>query len=87
MRSGLGQVCGTGTYRSTEHVKFPKFQTGIFVEWKLAPQIHWIQVDGSCIWKEKVADSKISGYLWMGPKISEIVNCRLWTKGTMQTVD
>ena len=22
-------------YRSIEHVKFPKFQTGIFVEWKV----------------------------------------------------
>ena len=31
---GLGRVCATGMYRSIEHVKFPKFQTGIFVEWK-----------------------------------------------------
>ena len=37
-RGGLGRVCATGMYRSIEHVKFPKFQTGIFVEWK-APQI------------------------------------------------
>ena len=36
-RGGLGRVCATGMYRSIEHVKFPKFQTGIFVEWK-APQ-------------------------------------------------
>ena len=34
---GLGRVCATGMYRSSEHVEFPKFQTGIFVEWK-APQ-------------------------------------------------
>ena len=27
-------VCATGMYRSIGHVKFPKFQTGIFVEWK-----------------------------------------------------
>ena len=33
-RGGLGPVCETGMYRSIEHVKFPKFQTGIFVEWK-----------------------------------------------------
>ena len=33
-RGGLGRVCATGMYRSIEHVKFPKFQTGIFVEWK-----------------------------------------------------
>jgi len=25
-------------------------------------------VDGSRIWKEKVMDSKISGYEWTGPK-------------------
>ena len=33
-RGGLGRVCATGMYRSIEHAKFPKFQTGIFVEWK-----------------------------------------------------
>ena len=33
-RGGLGRVCATGIYRSIEHVEFPKFQTGIFVEWK-----------------------------------------------------
>ena len=37
MHGGLGRVCETGMYRSIEHVEFPKFQTGIFVEWK-APQ-------------------------------------------------
>ena len=31
---GLGQVCATGMYRSIGQVKFPKFQTGIFIEWK-----------------------------------------------------
>jgi len=36
-RGGLGRVCATGMYRSIEHVKLPKFQTGIFVEWK-APE-------------------------------------------------
>ena len=33
-RGGLGRVGATGMYRSIEQVKFPKFQTGIFVEWK-----------------------------------------------------
>jgi len=33
-RDGLGRVCATGIYRSIEHVKLPKFQTGIFVERK-----------------------------------------------------
>ena len=28
------RVCATGMYRSIGRVKFPKFQTGIFVEWK-----------------------------------------------------
>ena len=37
-RGGLGLVCATGMYCSIEHVKFPKFQTGVFVEWK-APQL------------------------------------------------
>ena len=31
---GLGRVCATGMYRSIGHVEFPKFQTGIFVDWK-----------------------------------------------------
>ena len=34
-RSGLGRVYATGMYRSIEHVEFPKFQTGIFVEWEV----------------------------------------------------
>ena len=33
-RGGLGRVCVTRMYRSIGHVEFPKFQTGIFVEWK-----------------------------------------------------
>ena len=39
-RGVLGRVCATGMYRSVGHVKFPKFQIGIFVEWK-APEIMW----------------------------------------------
>ena len=31
MRGSLGQVCATGMYHSIGHVKFPKFQTGIYV--------------------------------------------------------
>ena len=34
-RGGLGRVCATGMYRSIGHVKFPKFQTAIFVVWKV----------------------------------------------------
>ena len=39
-RGGLSWVCATGMYRSNGRVEFPKFQTGIFVEWK-AP---WVKV-------------------------------------------
>ena len=39
-RGGLGQLCATGMYRSFGQVGFPKFQTGIFVEWKV-PIISW----------------------------------------------
>ena len=31
MRGGLGQVRATGMYHSIGQVKFPKFQTGIYV--------------------------------------------------------
>ena len=41
-RSGLGQVCATGMYRSIRQVEFPKFQTGIFVAWKALGYLgHW----------------------------------------------
>ena len=43
-RGGLGRVCATGMYRSTEHVKFPKFQTGILVEWK-APNVSFAEIN------------------------------------------
>ena len=36
MRSGLGRVCATGMYHSIGHMKFPKFQTGSFVECKVS---------------------------------------------------
>ena len=38
-RGGPGWVCATGMYRSIEHVQFPKFQTRIFVEWKVTPDL------------------------------------------------
>ena len=36
-RGGLDRVCATGMYRCIGHVKFPKFQTRIFVERKAPP--------------------------------------------------
>ena len=47
MRGGLGRVCATGMYRSIEQVKFPKFQTGITVEWK-APNLNRPQTGLPC---------------------------------------
>ena len=38
---GLGRVYATGMYRSIEHVKFSKFQTRIFVEWKAPVLSQW----------------------------------------------
>ena len=42
-RGGFGRVCTTGMsrgmYSSIGHVEFPKFQNGIFVEWK-APIVY-----------------------------------------------
>ena len=38
-RGGLGRVYATGMYRSIAHVEFPKFQTRIFVEWKVTPDL------------------------------------------------
>ena len=35
MRGGLGQICATGMYHSIGYLKFLKFLTGIFVEWKV----------------------------------------------------
>ena len=34
-RGGLGRICATGMYLSIGHVDFPKFQSGICVEWKV----------------------------------------------------
>ena len=34
MRDGLRRGCATAMYCFIGHVKFPKLQTGIFVEWK-----------------------------------------------------
>ena len=37
-RGGLGRVWAAGMYRPVRQVEFPKFRTGIFVEWK-APKV------------------------------------------------
>jgi len=39
-----------------------------------------MRVDGSRIRKEKVADSKISGYVWAGPECRKVIGFALSTK-------
>ena len=39
---------------------------------RIRSPIRRMRVDGSRIWKEKVADSKISGYVWRRPKIVHV---------------
>ena len=46
---------------------FSTLGSGI-IFFRIRRQIRQMRVDGSRIWKEKVADSKISGYVWTGPK-------------------
>ena len=43
MRGGLGQVRAAGMYNSIGHVKFPKFKTGIFSQWK-APREYYMNI-------------------------------------------
>ena len=59
-RGGLGPVCATGMYRSTGHVKFPKFQTGIFVKWK-APIIY---TNESMIYCSHLPNMVSASWLW-----------------------
>ena len=40
-----------------------------FIFFLIRCRIRRMRVDGSCIRKEKVADSKISGYVWTGPEL------------------
>ena len=44
---------------------FPLLESSFF---RIRCRIRRMRVDGSRIRKEKVADSKISGYVWTGPK-------------------
>ena len=46
--------------------------------WRIVCRIHRIRVDGSRIRKEKVAGSKISGYVWTGPKAVKFVRRGAW---------
>ena len=63
-RGGLDRVCAPGMYRSTGHVKFPKFQTRIFVEWKApcvllqACEAHVLYTTFLCIKKPVLGKTK-----------------------------
>ena len=41
----------------------------VFKKFRIRQRIRRISVDGRRIWKEKVTDSKISGYVWTVPKL------------------
>ena len=56
------------TYPDTQRIqKFPLWRayTEIF---GYSERIRWTRVDARCIRIEKLADTKISGYVWTGPK-------------------
>ena len=46
---------------------FSTLESG-FIFFRIRSRIRRMRVDGNRIRKEKVADSKISGYVWTGPK-------------------
>ena len=56
-------VCATGMYRSIEHVKLPKFQTGIFVEWKAPKEERMVSIYKQCRLREKKKLNNQSGAL------------------------
>ena len=56
-------------YRIRYGYIFSSLESG-FIFFRTRCRIRRIRVDGSRIRKEKVADSKISGYEWTGPKTS-----------------
>ena len=59
--------CGFIFFHSGERIYFfPLWRADLF--FRIRCRIRRIRVDGSRIRKEKVADSKISGYVWTGPK-------------------
>ena len=51
---------------------FSTLESGL-IFFRIRCRIRRIRVDGSRIRKEKVADSKISGYVWTGPQFGEVL--------------
>jgi len=56
-------------YRIRRRFFFPLWRADLFFSvFTVESLSRWMRVDGSLIRKEKVADSKISGYVWTEPK-------------------
>jgi len=53
------------------YIFFSTLESG-FIFFRIRCRIRRIRVDGSRTRKEKVADSKISGYMWTGPKMEAV---------------
>ena len=49
-----------------------------FIFFRIRHRIRRIRVDCSRIRKEKVADSKISGYVWTGPQFRNASSCKIF---------
>ena len=61
--------------RTRDVIGFTNFHSGgrITKKLRICLRIRWMRVEDSRIRKEKVADSKISGYVWTGPWSAEDV--------------
>ena len=70
MCSGLGRVCATAMYISIGHMEFPKFQTGIFVEWK-AP----LNLNPSCLHKMSYFGDYITCVYWKIMVVVQYFSC------------
>ena len=79
MRRGLGWVCASGNVHSIGNMKFPKFQTGIFVEWKASLVLNPLVITLQLVSIEK--SWLLSNTLAVDTK----VNSNLSTTSTLET--
>ena len=61
--SGFARPHGSKLFADS---KISSIESG-FKKLRIRMRIRWIRVDGRRIRKDKLADSKISGYVWTGP--------------------
>ena len=91
MRRGLGWVCASGNVHSIGNMEFPKFQTGIFVEWKaslvLNPScLHKISYFGDYITCNNLLVSIEKSWLLSNTlAVDTKVNSNLFTTSTLET--